>query len=126
MLGIMAAVVISAINPQRQLCQARNSKRDSDARELKNALIQYLIDNAEYPNNPPTGVENAIDICAYGAADTSGCIVMDALIDQDYLVSLQPDPDEENVNFIGYQIYRDEPIIEVIATNTCVVTGYGG
>lgn len=122
----MAAVVISAVNPQKQLCEVRNSKRDSDARELKSALIQYLIDNGEYPNNPPTGVDNAIDICAYGAADTSDCIVMDALIDQDYLVSLEPDADETNVNHIGFTIYKDGPIIQVVATNTCVVAGYGG
>ena len=124
--GILAAVVISAINPQKQLCEVQNSKRDSNARELKNALVQYLIDNGSYPQTIPTGSSNAAEICAYNASDTSGCLDMDALVASDYLVTLESDIDETDANLLGYQVYKDGPLITVVATNRCVSTGYGG
>lgn len=48
-IGILAAIVIVAINPNRQLEQARQASRESDQRTIRQALEQYLIDNGEYP-----------------------------------------------------------------------------
>lgn len=125
-ISILAAVVISAVNPQKQLCDTQNSKRLANAREIKNSLVQYLIDNGEYPTTIPTGANNATNICAYAAADKTGCLDFDLLITQNFLVSLEADPDETDVNLIGYEAYVDGPIVQIVPTRLCVTTGYSG
>ena len=53
-IGVLAAVVIVAINPSRQFAQARNAERRSDVKNILEAVQQYAIDNK---GNPPTGVD---------------------------------------------------------------------
>ena len=50
-IGILAAIVIVAINPQRQLAQVRDAERQSSIGVLARALNQYLIDNGSYPSS---------------------------------------------------------------------------
>ncbi len=54
-IGILAAIVIVAINPQRQLAQVRDTERQSNINALAKALDQYLIDEGQYP----TGITNS-------------------------------------------------------------------
>ena len=42
-IGILAAIVIVAINPQRQLAQTRDAQRRSDVNTISNALSQAII-----------------------------------------------------------------------------------
>ncbi len=42
-IGILAAIVIVAINPQRQLAQTRDAQRRSDVNTISNALAQATI-----------------------------------------------------------------------------------
>ncbi|MGA1050454.1 MAG: prepilin-type N-terminal cleavage/methylation domain-containing protein, partial [Minisyncoccia bacterium] len=44
-IGILAAIVLVAINPTRQIAQVRNAQRRSDINAIYKALEQYLIDN---------------------------------------------------------------------------------
>ena len=48
-IGILAAVVIVAINPNRQLEQVRTAQRQSQENALKKALQQYQIENVQFP-----------------------------------------------------------------------------
>jgi prepilin-type N-terminal cleavage/methylation domain-containing protein len=49
-IGILAGIVILAINPQKQLDQLRDSGRESDVRTILDAVYQYHIENDEYPS----------------------------------------------------------------------------
>ncbi|MFZ6035552.1 MAG: type II secretion system protein [Patescibacteria group bacterium] len=69
-IGILAAIVIIAINPGRQFAQARNAQRWNDVNAILNAVHQYAVDNnGEVPaaitavaTNVGSGGGN-IDIC---------------------------------------------------------------
>lgn len=76
-IGILAAIVIVAINPQRQLSQVQDSVTQSGANTLHKALEQYLIDTGTYP----TGVTSQAQIiCDTGSLDTDDSLI-DAGID---------------------------------------------
>jgi len=45
-IGILAAIVLVAINPNRQLAQARNTQRRSDVIAVSSAVYQKIIDDA--------------------------------------------------------------------------------
>jgi len=83
-IGILAAIVLVAINPNRQIAQARNAQRRSDVNTIYKALEQYLIDNQSYP----AGVdETPKDICG----TTAGCVNLGVLV-PNYLAAIPTDP----------------------------------
>ena len=83
-IGILAAIVLVAINPNRQIAQARNAQRRSDVNTIYKALEQYLIDNQDYP----AGIDNTPrDICG----TTTGCVNLGVLI-PDYIAAIPTDP----------------------------------
>ena len=63
-IGILASIVLVAINPNRQLAQVRNAQRRSDINTIYKALEQYLIDTGSYPNSINT---NFKEICNTGS-----------------------------------------------------------
>lgn len=48
-ISILAFVIIMAINPQKQLAEMRNAKRESDTRTILDAVYQHSIDNKGLP-----------------------------------------------------------------------------
>ncbi len=63
-IAILAAVVIVAINPTKQLADARNAQRRSDVNTVLNAVYQYAIDhNGNIPAGIPTGSASPYEIC---------------------------------------------------------------
>ncbi len=44
-LGILAAVVLVAVDPARRLRQARNARRYAEVNALLNAILNYTVDN---------------------------------------------------------------------------------
>ncbi len=70
-IAILAGIVILAINPNRQLGQARNVQRRTDVTTLLDAVYQYSIDNN---GNMPTGLDaSTTSSQVFGASNTSGC-----------------------------------------------------
>ena len=50
-IGVLAAVVLVAINPAERLAQARDSGRKNDIGQLATALEASFTTNAQYPTN---------------------------------------------------------------------------
>lgn len=86
-IGILAAIVIVAINPNRQLAQARDAERQTEVNSLAKALDQYLIDNGEYPSVIAVNLQ---EICAPGGS--SSCIDLSADLVPTYLADIPVDP----------------------------------
>ncbi|TSC58877.1 MAG: metallophosphoesterase [Candidatus Peregrinibacteria bacterium Greene0416_19] len=68
-IGLLAAIVLVAINPSRQLAQTRNAARRKDARELINAVHQHVLEKGAVP----TGIDTTLRMIG---TDASGCSVM--------------------------------------------------
>jgi hypothetical protein len=89
-LAILAAIVIVAINPAKQLADARNAQRLSDVYAILSSVHQYAVDNeGAYP---PALTETLQEICrtdgqCTGMADVS--VLTDA---EKYMVSMPRDP----------------------------------
>lgn len=50
-IGILAAIILVAVDPQKRLRQARNARRFSEVNALLNAILNYTVDNkGKLPN----------------------------------------------------------------------------
>ncbi len=104
-IAILAAIVIVAINPTKQLGDARNAQRRSDVNTILNAVYQYSIDNNG--NLPSTITSSATEICRSGVnVDCTGLINLNALTGS-YIVGLPADPQGATATSTKYTIMRD-------------------
>lgn len=114
-IAILAGIVIIAINPAKQLADARNSQRWSDVNTILNATYQYAIDhNGDMPTNVAvsntcsTGVGGA-EICQTDVGGCSGLADLSVLTDnQVYLITMPIDPQENSSNQTGYYIVQND------------------
>jgi prepilin-type N-terminal cleavage/methylation domain-containing protein len=102
-IGILAAIVLIAINPNKQIAQARDTVRQSDINTLQKSLDQYLIDNKAYPSSISTTPGY---ICNTEKETSPGSIVCGSNIDlrvlvPTYLASIPKDPQATGDN-AGY------------------------
>lgn len=87
-IGILASIIIVAINPNKQVRDARNAQRRADVNTILNGVYQYSIDNS---GEIPTGITSVpTEICRYGAS-CSGGVSLDYLINS-YLADIPADP----------------------------------
>ncbi len=100
-IAILASIVIVAINPTKQLGDARNAQRKSDVNTILNAVYQYSIDNdGTLPSSITT---TSREICATGA--TCGGTVADLdVLTGSYLVRIPRDPQVANSTGTNYFI----------------------
>ena len=124
-IGILAAIVITAINPNRQLAQARNAQRRSDVNAISSAIYQKIIDEAA---NNITGSTSTLGTITTTVAEiyksgtttlTTGCtgtpIDLAAVTDNGgadivpaYLLQIPQDPTEGATAICsGYTIVKD-------------------
>jgi prepilin-type N-terminal cleavage/methylation domain-containing protein len=122
-IGILAAIVLVAINPNRQLAQARNAQRRSDVNTILNSIYQNIIDNSS--TGAPailttiTTTRNIISTasasCSTPAADGTGTdtpavstsIDLAALLSPNYLAAIPRDPQASVTNCTDYVVSRD-------------------
>lgn len=104
-IAILASIVIVAINPNKQLADARNAQRRSDVNTILNAVYQYAIDN---DGTLPSGITTSdTEICATGGTCTS--MVDLNVLTGSYLVKIPVDPQESNAatNGTNYFIKKE-------------------
>ncbi|MFC1622913.1 prepilin-type N-terminal cleavage/methylation domain-containing protein [Patescibacteria group bacterium] len=103
-IAILAAIVIIAINPYKQLGDARNAQRWSDVTTISSAVYQYSIDNN---GELPSSIENARkEICREGGTCT-GLVNLSVLTSgEKYLVEMPQDPNGYSSNGAGYEIEK--------------------
>ena len=108
-IGILAAIVIVALNPNKQLGDTRNAQRKSDVNTILNAVYQYDIDNSAMPSTTPLTTKA---ICRNGGActDTATSTVYvdlyNALVPK-YVVGIPADPQATSSTSTGYTISED-------------------
>jgi prepilin-type N-terminal cleavage/methylation domain-containing protein len=112
-IAILAIIVIFAINPGRQMAQARNSQRKVAVNTIMNAVYQYSIDNqGVLPANIPLVDSTACldysdgEICKTGYTDTCDVDFSALTQDERFLVAIPEDPSGAayKVNGSGYSI----------------------
>ena len=117
-IAILAAIVIAALNPTKQLSDARRADRRVSLREIENAAVQYIIDGNSLPGIL-TGISNALPICqdtvtGNDCTVTAGGYDLSALsTNGTYLVNIPIDPNETGSTLSGYRIYRVGSFIKV-------------
>jgi prepilin-type N-terminal cleavage/methylation domain-containing protein len=112
-LSILAAIVVIAVNPARQLAQARDAQRQSDVFAILNAVHQYSLDNSgSFPEGITTDDQ---EICRTGSVSCEGLVDLSVLTDDErYLITVPIDPgcaanpDVCDDNRTDYQIFRTE------------------
>jgi len=68
-IGVLAGIIIVAVNPGKQLGAARNATRQADMGSILGALYQYSLD---HDNFFPTSTDNTLRMLG---TDTAGCAV---------------------------------------------------
>ena len=110
-IGILAGIVILAINPGKQLGDTRNAQRRADGNTILNAVYQYTIDNNGTLPTIPTAACALLatnEVCKLTATGTcsTGVNLIVLTTDQKYLTSMPIDPTVSNTDGAGYYIAK--------------------
>lgn len=114
-IGILAGIVILALNPSKQLGDTRNAQRKSDVTTILNAVYQYSIDNN---GNFPAGIDSNYDsaqvlgtgtgcTCAATSTPLTGsCADFSSTLVPTYVVGIPQDPTSGAATSTSYYIDR--------------------
>ncbi len=103
-IGILAGIVIIAVNPSKQLGETRNAQRKADVNTILNGVYQYTIDNSGVL--PASITTTSTEICATGGVCT-GLVDLSVLTNlEKYLVAIPNEPQKTNANGAGYMIKK--------------------
>ncbi len=116
-IGILAGIVILALNPTKQLGDTRNAKRRADVNTVVNAIYQYAIDNngtmpGSIDSNPDSAQVLGTDL---GGCNTScsavttvaSCVSLTAALVPTYIVGIPYDPSSGSDDNTDYYVNKD-------------------
>lgn len=118
-IGILAGIVILAINPGKQLGDTRNAQRRVDINTILNSVYQYSLDNN---GNFPAGIDSlpatsqvlgtdatgCDTICPPATATTTlaSCANLASSLTPNYIVDIPRDPKTGSSTNSGYYINK--------------------
>jgi type IV pilus assembly protein PilA len=106
-IAILASIVIVAINPAKQLGDARNAMRTAHVSTITNALYQYNIENETLPACIDLTVRKICTDASCSGVTGDTCNFTSELTDNIvYLRDIPKDPSAPSVNDSGYTIQR--------------------
>lgn len=110
-IAILAGIVILAINPAKQLADARNIQRRADVNTILSAVYQYVIDNNGILPASITALspDTLVEICiSNGVATCTGLVDISVLTaSEKYIVAMPRDPNGTcATNGVCYEIAR--------------------
>ncbi len=105
LISILAAIVILAINPSKQLGDTNNAQRRVDVNTILNAIYQYAIDNNG--SAPAAITASATEICKTGGSCASLIDLSVLTTSATYLVSIPFDPKTSTTNSTKYTVLKD-------------------
>jgi type IV pilus assembly protein PilA len=114
-MGILASIVVVAVNPAKQLGDTRNAARQVDVITLVSAMYQYSIDSeGKIPPSIPVGTGCGAgekqEICKIGGAACGKKVnLYDFIVSSTarFLIGIPSDPTVTTGTGTGYEIYRD-------------------
>jgi len=110
-ISILAGIVIIAINPGKNLGDARNATRQADVNTILSAVYQYSLDNNGTLPASITGTATEVCLTTGGSCTTPATIDLGVLtLNGKYLVGMPADPQCPTVclaNGAGYTIIKD-------------------
>ncbi len=115
-IAILASIVIVAINPTKQLADARNAQRRSDVNTIINAVYQYSIDTK---GNLPTCIDTTDrNVCRNNDCTdvTDPCNL--STLTGSYLVGIPSDPSYDATTDGNDSLYN----IQKTSNNRIIVT----
>lgn len=99
-IGILAAVVLVAVNPGRQFASARDTQRRADLYSMTNAIYQYAAENN---GNLPTAITTTPQ--HVGTCGTCADLAPDIV--PTYIPEIPQDPSNGTATDTQYTIYLD-------------------
>ena len=115
LIAILAGIVIVAINPAKQMADARNTQRRADINTIINAVYQYSIDNnGILPTTVPSIASCSIAVSLTATNEICKTSTCASLVDLSvltasgkYIVSIPFDPSSSTANGTNYFICKD-------------------
>lgn len=116
-IGILAGIVILALNPGKQIGDTQNASRRSDVNTILSAVYQYAIDNS---GTFPSGLDSTVgssqvlgtassgcDSVCTATTTVAACVDFSADLTPTYIVDIPTDPSTGTATITDYYINKD-------------------
>jgi len=104
-IAILLAMTIAALNPNKQLADARNAQRHQDIQTILNAVHQYAIENRGHLPSQIPAAGTAQVICMTGAVSCNNAVDLSVLVPS-FVVALPYDPSVQTGTGTHYTIVQ--------------------
>jgi len=108
-IGVLAAIVFVAINPNRQLAKVRDSERQSEVNTLYDAIQQYEIENnGQWPSEIENmAADSSKEICRAGQTCGSDFVEVENDLVPEYVADVPEGPQAAG-NSTGYRVIKSD------------------